>query len=477
MVSHLFYYQLALLALIWLFIMLPLSWPGQSAPPPTPLAPPIKPKPKRSTEPKAFEGLAHKPHCALCAQETGATHLPPPVRPDPMPPTHRRPRTVDTSMHFCPHDGCRYRGWLELNNLRANGHPNGAPWRQFQCLSCLGYFPEHHGTIFHGKQAAVELIVQVLACLAEGLGIRATARVFAVDANTVLHWLVEAAEQLRAFSAYFLCDIHVRQLQLDELYAVLRDVKTGALSEDEAIEHLERSPYWVWTAMDPDSKLLLVIDVGTRTLAMAQRVVHQVVQVLAPHCIPLCLTDGLKDYGTAFLTHFGSWIHPARRRDKGPLPKPRWMPLPELLYAQVVKSYRRRRIVGVTYRVVFGTMERVQQVLSACGRKINTAFIERLNLDIRQRVAAVGRRVNTLCQGEDGIRQQLTVYHAYYNFCLPHSSLRQPLWVPEPTNGSGSAKLWRPCTPAMAAGLTDHVWSLKEVLLYRVPPWPQVHVS
>jgi len=97
----------------------------------------------------------------------------------------------------------------------------------------------------------------------------------------------------------------------------------------------------------------------------------------------------------------------------------------------------------------------------------------RLNLDIRQCVAAVGRRVNTLCQGEDGLRQQLVVYHTYYNFCLPHSSLRQPLLVPEPTNGSGSPKLWRPCTPAMAAGLTDHVWSLKEVLLYRVPPWPQ----
>jgi len=93
--------------------------------------------------------------------------------------------------------------------------------------------------------------------------------------------------------------------------------------------------------------LLLVIDVGTRTLEMAQRVVHRVVQVLAPPCIPLCLTDGLKDYGTAFLTHFGSWTQPERRRGKGPLPQPRWMPLPELLYAQVVKSYRRRRIVGV----------------------------------------------------------------------------------------------------------------------------------
>jgi IS1 family transposase len=332
---------------------------------------------------------------------------------------------------------------------------------------------ETHGTLFHGKQAAVELVVRVLACLAEGRGIRATARVFEVDPNTVLHWLVEAAEQLQAFSAYFLCDVHVRQLQLDELYAVLREVKSGEISEDEALKRLERSPYWVWTAMDPESKLLWVIDVGMRTLEMAQRVVHQVVRRLAPGCVPLCLTDGLKDYGTAFLTHFGQWMQPARRRDKGPLPKPRWMPLPEVLYAQVVKSYRRRRIVGVKYRVVFGTMERVQQVLSVCGRKMNTAFVERLNLDIRQRVAAVGRRVNTLCKGEDGLRQQLAVYHAYDNFCLPHASLRQPLRIAEPTKGSGSAKLWRPCTPAMAAGLTDHVWTLKEVLLYRVPPWPQ----
>jgi len=380
---------------------------------------------------------------------------------------------VDTSRHFCPHAKCDYRGWLELNNLRANGHPNGGPWRQFHCTSCNGYFLETHGTIFHGKQAEVELIVRVLACLAEGLGIRATARVFEVAPNTVLAWLVEAAEQLRAFSAHFLCKVHVNQLQLDELYAVLREVKAGEISEDEAITRLERSPYWVWTAMDPESKLLVVIAVGTRTLEMAQRVVHQVVQVLAPGCVPLFLTDGFREYMTALLAHFGHWMQPERRQDKGPRPKPRWMPLPALLYAQVVKSYRRRRIVGVKHRVVFGTLEQVHQVLVACGRKINTAFVERLNLDIRQRVAAVGRRVNTLCQGEDGLRHQLTVYHAYYNFCLPHASLRQPLLVPELTNGSGSAKVWRPCTPAMAAGLTDHVWALKEVLLSRVPPWPQ----
>jgi IS1 family transposase len=340
-----------------------------------------------------------------------------------------------------------------------------------------GYFLETHGTIFHGKQAAVELIVRVLACLAEGLGIRATARVFEVAPNTVLHWLADAAEHLRAFSAYFLCDLHLEQVQLDELYAVLRALKAGEINDDEAISRLERSPSWVWTAMDPKSKLLVVVDVGCRTLAMAQRVVRQVTRVWAPGCVPLFLTDGLKDYGTALLTHFGQWMHPERRQDKGPMPKPRWMPLPELLYAQVVKSYRRRRIVGVKHRVVFGTQLAIEQVLARWGWTINTAFIERLNLDIRQCVAAVGRRVNTLCQGAAGVRDQLALFQVYHNFVLPHASLRQPLLVPEATNGRGSAKLWRPCTPAMAAGLTDHVWSLKEVLFYLVQPWPQAQTA
>ena len=146
----------------------------------------------------------------------------------------------------------------------------------------------------------------------------------------MLQWLVEAAEHLRAFSAYFLCNLHLEQLQLDELYAVLRDLKAGALSDEEAIQRLKRSPYWVWTAMDPQSKLLVVIDIGSRTLAMAQRVVHQVTAVLAPGCVPLCLTDGLKDYATALLTHSGSWRQPERRQDKGPRPTPRWMPRPAL---------------------------------------------------------------------------------------------------------------------------------------------------
>jgi hypothetical protein len=91
--------------------------------------------------------------------------------------------------------------------------------------------------------------------------------------------------------------------------------------------------------------------------------------------------------------------------------------------------------------------------------------------------AAIGRRVNTLCQGAAGVQQQLVLFQVSHNFVLPHASLRQPLTAPMAPNGKGSAKVGRPCTPVMAAGLTDHVWSLTEVLRYRVPPWPQVQTA
>jgi hypothetical protein len=99
----------------------------------------------------------------------------------------------------------------------------------------------------------------------------------------MLQWWVEAAEHLQAFSRHFLHDIHVTQVQLDALVALLSAVKDGAVSAAEAVERLERSPQWVWVAMDPESTLLLAIDVGKRTLAMAPRLVHPMAQVLAPH--------------------------------------------------------------------------------------------------------------------------------------------------------------------------------------------------
>lgn len=170
MVSPLLYYQRALLAIIWRFIMRHRTGSTSAAPPTSVRAvpEPRKPKRQRANDPQAFAGLTHKPHCALCEQDLSSPQAPPPVPPDPMPPTNRRPREIATSQHCCPHAGCDDRGWLERGNRRANGHPRGGPWRPCHCTSCNGYFLETDGPICHGKQATVELIVRVLACLAAG---------------------------------------------------------------------------------------------------------------------------------------------------------------------------------------------------------------------------------------------------------------------------------------------------------------------
>ncbi len=228
-------------------------WPSDAATCPTTPEPP-PPVPKRHRAPKPFAGLTKKPHCDACAHASdlrSEAPCPPPPR---IVPTRGRRRQVDTSTHFCPNPDCPYRGWVGWGNLRANGHPNGGLWRQLLCIACRCYFLETLGTLFHGKRVSVELIVRVIACLAEGLGIRGTARGCEVAPKTVLQWLVEAAEHLQAFSRHFLHDMHVNQVQLDELFALLSAVKDGEVNEAEAIERLERTPQWVWVAMDPLSK-------------------------------------------------------------------------------------------------------------------------------------------------------------------------------------------------------------------------------
>jgi hypothetical protein len=130
-------------------------------------------------------------------------------------------------------------------------------------------------------------------------------------------------------------------------------------------------------------------------------------------------------------------------------------------YAQVVKSDRRRRVIRVRPRVVVGTLARVNWVLEALGWQINTAFMARANRAMRHHVAALGRRVMTVCPGEVGLRQQRARYQTDDHWCWPHTSVSLLLPQPLPTNGSGSAQWWQPRTPAMAAGLTDHVWTLR----------------
>jgi transposase-like protein len=163
---------------------------------------------------------------------------------------------------------------------------------------CGKYFQETIGTIFYGSSVAAEDIMRAIALLCEGVSPRKIARVFEVDKDTVLGWLAEAAKRSETVIGYMVHSLELTQVQMDELYALLSGMR----------EDGERQSCWVWTAMDSFSKLWLAVEVGDRSLNMAQRLVHGVVSVLAPGVVPMFLTDQLAAYGKAILTHFGYWV-------------------------------------------------------------------------------------------------------------------------------------------------------------------------
>src|SRR5262245_37920365 len=182
-------------------------------------APAVPKPPRRKREPKPFAGYTCKPECELCEQGVESPRQrpdePPRQRPDEPPPrmsfTRSRRRIVDTTGHFCPQPDCAYRGWVDWGNLRAHGHPNGRQSRQLVCLSCHGYFLETYGTLFHAKQVDPDKLVWSITALAEGVGIRAVARIFETDPNTVLTWLVEAAEHLEAFYTVSARELYIKR--------------------------------------------------------------------------------------------------------------------------------------------------------------------------------------------------------------------------------------------------------------------------
>jgi hypothetical protein len=184
-------------------------------------------------------------------------------------------------------------GWRLATSV-PTATPLGGPWRQGHCAACGSFFLETQGTPRHGQRRAPALLVWAIGALAAGLGIRAVARVFEVAPNTVLAWGLEAADHAAAFSQDFFHASHGTQGQLDELFALLRAVKDGVVSEAAAIARRSRAPPWGWGAMAPIPKLLLALAVGARTVARAQSVVPQVAQGLAPGCVPLFLTEGFK---------------------------------------------------------------------------------------------------------------------------------------------------------------------------------------
>ena len=220
----------------------------------------------------------------------------------------------------------------------------------------------------------------------------------------------------------------------------------------------------------PVWRVVLAFVVGKRTQANANLLLDRVKDVTDPH-IPFFTSDQLPEDDDALLHPYGGWVQPARTGARGRFPDPRLVPPDALLYAQVVKVREGSRVTEVKTKVIFGKPDAIAAHLanSSVSEGVNTSFVERDNLTQRQSNRRLTRRTNGFSKDLLWFEKQLWLSIAYYHFVLPHHSLRQPLETPEPTRGKGTPKRWKPVTPAMTAGITDHVWTTPELLSYRVP--------
>ena len=306
--------------------------------------------------------------------------------------------------------------------------------------------------------------------LAEGVSIRATARLMAGDKDTVCRWLPRLGLHCQRVREYFFRHLHLSECQLDELW-------TFVYKKEKHLTVLEKlagryGDAWIWTAFDSVCKLVPAWRVGRRTLGDAKKFINTLKNRL-DEPIPFFTSDNLPHYADALLAAYGAWYTPPRCGTRGRWPAPRQRPPAALCYAVVIKEREGSRVVQVSTRLVYGTEEQLARFLktSPVSHTINTYGVERNNLTMRQHSRRLGRKVNAFSKKRTYLKHQLELAFAYYHFCRPHRGLRQPLPHPIPTkNGNGSPKKWRPVTPAMAAGLTDHVWTIDELLSFRVPP-------
>jgi IS1 family transposase len=260
----------------------------------------------------------------------------------------------------------------------------------------------------------------------------------------------------------------VTECQLDELWSFVHTKEQNLHAAKLFCETYGDA--WVWVAFAPVWRLVLAFVVGKRTQASANLLLERVVHVTDAQ-VPFFTSDQLAEYRTALLHSYGQWYQPVRQGTRGPHPQQRRVPRPDLLYAQVVKQRERGQVVAVSSKVVFGDADTVKQRLarSSVSTSINTSFVERENLTLRQQNRRLTRKTNAYSKELPWLEKHLWLSLAYYHLVLPHESLRTQLSEPVPTRGTGTPRRWQLVTPAMAAGLTDHIWTTAELLSYRVP--------
>ena len=228
----------------------------------------------------------------------------------------------------------------------------------------------------------------------------------------------------------------------------LDEIRTRKRARDQVL--------WLWVAVDPLTKLIPVLPLGSRTQDSAHRLVHALRAGLAPGCVPVVTSDGLRLYDSALTAHCGHWVSRGRRRV--------WQVADTLLYGQVQKLYRRRRLVRVRSRMPCGSLAQRRGTLQAVGLsgRLSTAFVERVNLTLRQSVAALTRRTWSTARRAPRLLREAAWWRGYSHFIRPHQSLRLALPVPRERGGRRPVQRSRARTPAMAAGLTTRRWSAVE---------------
>jgi transposase-like protein/IS1 family transposase len=285
---------------------------------------------------------------------------------------------VNTEGFACPNPQCPYSGITDahVQALVGDGkHGHVERIQTFRCQACRTTFSARRHTPLYRLKTPSQQVAVVLTALAEGLDASAAERVFGYRQATITSWLSRAGQHAQSFHEHVFCNLQLPYVQLDELRTRLRCAK---------------QVLWLWLAIDPCTKILPVLHLGLRTQNAAHTVIHSLRRILAPGCVPLFTSDGLNLYFYALTAHFGHWLQVGRRGRKAL----RWHVAPELIYGQVKKSYRRRKLARVTAVMRLGTEAALTVVLKGLGhsRRLNTAFIERVNLTVRHARAALARR-------------------------------------------------------------------------------------
>jgi hypothetical protein len=333
-------------------------------------------------------------------------------------------------------------------NRPGEGHIAHRSWtgahkhiERLRCTACDREFSEREGTLMARSKLPEETVIRLVKCQRWGVCDAGTADICAVDLKTVHRLQQVAAQRAETHHRQVVRGVDVPGVQLDEAHSKLRP----------------RQVAWIHTALAMGSWFLLWVDIGPRTQEQAAALVAQVVARVRE--VPIFLTDGWKAYSTALL-HVLGVVYRRRRQGKvGRKPKPRLIAPKHLFYAQVVKVRNPGgHVVEVSRRVVFGGPRRfVKQLrLRQLGTTIQTAFMERWYGTLRGLVAPLRRRTRCLSWSHTRHRGKIWLMVSLYNFVMPHKSLRQ-------------GRTQR--TPAMAIGLTDHVWSYREYI------WLPVHTD